>query len=137
MAVRAHELAHQATLFGGLTHPLRDRPQPQVQRAEAEHEAESGQAVFDPVAAEPAQVEHDDERRSRRERERRDDERPHEERVARNVEALPKPEERREHEQAQRRLLEVETLYEMRKAQADDQHDRELPGTPPPAREGT
>ena len=108
-----------------------------MQRPEAEHEAEGGEDVFEPVAAEPPQVEHQDERCSRRECERRDDERPHEEWIARNVEALAKPEERREHEQAKRSLLEVEALHEVGKGQPDDQHDRELPCAAAPMREGT
>jgi len=105
-----------------------------VQPPEAEHEAEGGEDVLDPVAAESPQVEHDDERSGRRERERRDDERPHEEWIAGNVEALPEPEQGREHEQAQRRFLDVEAFREMGDGQTDHQHDRELPRTTAPAR---
>ena len=106
-----------------------------MQRPEAEHEAEGGKGVFDPAAAEPAQVEHEEESGSRRERERRDDKRSHEEWIARNVEASAEPEERHEHEQAQQSLLEVEAFHQMHKTQSDHKHDRELPRPAAPARE--
>jgi len=106
-----------------------------VQRPEAEHETEGSKDVLDPVAAKPSQVEHDDERRRRRERQRRDEERPHEEWVAGNIEALAETEQRREHEQAQRRLLDVEPLGQMGDGQPDHEQDGELPGAATPARE--
>jgi hypothetical protein len=106
-----------------------------VQRAEAENQAECGKHVFDPIAAESPQIEQDDKSSGRRERERRDDQRTHEEWIAGNVEAFAEPEERREHEQAERRFLDVEAFREMRNGQSDDQHDTKLPGATTSARE--
>ena len=106
-----------------------------MERAKAEDDARGGQKVFDPVTAEPTQVEHCDERGGRRARESRDDEGSHEERIAGNVEAFAEAEERREHDQGQQGLLEVEALHEMGNGQSDDEDDRKLPGPATPARE--
>ena len=63
------------------------------------------------------------------------EERPDARRVAGHVEAAPPPNERDEQEQRDRRLLEVETLREVRGGRGDDDRHRELPGTPPAPRE--
>ena len=134
VAVCAYEPADEPPLFGGLPDTFGQRPQPEVKRTEPEQEAHRGEHVLDPVAAEPAQVEHDDERCGRRQCEQRHDERTCRQRIAGHVEPLPEPIERRQHEQAERGFLEVETLGEMRHGQTDDEDDAELPGTPPPPR---
>jgi len=111
---------------------FRQRPEPEVKRTETEQEARRGEHVLDPIAAEPAQVEHDDERCGRRQCKQGHDERTCRQRIAGHVEPLPEPIERRQHEQPERGFLEVETLGEMRHGQTDDEDDAELPRTPPP-----
>ena len=124
VAVRAHEPADEPPLFGGLPDTFGQRPQPEVKRTEPEHEAHGGEHVLDPVAAEPAQVEHDDERCGRRQCKQRDDERTRADNGSPGTSNRFRNRiERREHEQAERGFLEVEALGEMRHGQTDHEDD--------------
>jgi len=48
---------------------------------------------------------------------------------------VPPADQRSQQEQRDRRLLEVETLRQVRGGRGDDDRDRELPGAPPALRE--
>jgi hypothetical protein len=97
-----------------------------MQGAERQHDREGRERVGEPVhRAAGLQGERPAGRRSEREpgRERR----PELHRLARDVEALPEPDQRGEQEEARRGLLDVEPLGEVGERDRHDEGDPELP----------
>ena len=110
-----------------------ERTEPEVESDEA---ADDGQAEERIAGArrelDPAQLRPAGERAHPRERGAEPQQRPDARRVAGNLEAAAPANERREQEERDRRLLEVQALREVRCGGSDDDRDGELPGAPPP-----
>ena len=108
-----------------------ERSQPEVEREEAEGEAETEERVAGAVReVAAAQLRPDAEGGDPHERCAETEQRLNARRVAGNVEAAPPANERHEQEQRDRRLLEVEALGEVRDGGRDDDRDGKLPRAP-------
>jgi hypothetical protein len=135
-AVCLHDRSGDSPLADRLRDRLPERPQPVVERRDAHGQADPGERVGGTMRQlGAAQLFRDDDRRDACERRSEPEQRPDARRVAGHVEAMPPPNERREQQQGDDRLLEVEALREMRDGRGEDDRDRELPGPPPALRE--
>ena len=135
-AVRLDERPRDALLPHALHDRLPERTQPEVQRCEAEHDADCservGGAIREVVARDlDGEDKGDDRSESRAETEAKADAGG----IARHVEPVPPTDESDEQGERDRRLLEVQSPREMGRGGRDDDEDRELPGAVTPSRE--
>ncbi len=125
------EPPNEATVFSRLPYSLGERPEPEIKRADCEHKTQAGETVLQSVALVAALLEEHGEHREGREGERRREQRPHRTRVSPHVESAAEMQQRNEQEKPDAGLLEIQTLGKVGDRDAEDEHNREVPGPAP------
>ncbi len=129
MPVLAHELLGAPPFVGHVPGAFGEGAEPEVQRAQRERADHDQQRVVDAVGVRHGAVEVEDgDRDDDDERERDLEQRTHRLGIARSDELAPRANERREDDQRDQRLFEVEALGEMGHRGRDDESHGQLPG---------